>query len=208
MALTRTPLQRYEPIRTCGPRYASEKAALDAAAVRTAKDGRPRRAVQCPDRLGCGGYHVRVVPAPKPAAEVKGRSAAGKGSGTGRPKPFPPGVAALLDALYPWCVKCGSPGNLHRHHRRLKGMGGDGRDHTQCACNGVRLCAECHLDWAHSGWGAAEAKAEGIIIPRSETGPWRRPLMIHAAAGSGFMAWPTCDGRLVTEMPEGALAAL
>jgi hypothetical protein len=64
-----------------------------------------------------------------------------------------------------------------------------------------------HLDWAHSGNGRREAEAEGLIIPRAETSPWRRPLMLHTAADSGAMVWPTCDGRYVTEMPEGALAA-
>jgi hypothetical protein len=135
----------------------------------------------------------------KSAATTKARKA------PARAESFPPEVAALLAARDPWCVHCGSPYDLQNHHRRLKGSGGDPRPHTHCACNGVRLCVRCHVPWAHEQ--RAEAAAEGIIIPRSETGPWRRPLMVHTAADSGFMAWPTCDGRFVTVRPEGALAA-
>jgi hypothetical protein len=114
-------------------------------------------------------------------------------------------VAALIDARDQWCVKCGTPYNLHRHHRRIKGIGGDGRDHTDCACNGVRLCLE-HHEWAHSAKGRREAEAEGLIIPRSETAPWRRTLMVHTEADSGFTGYPTCDGGWVFEAPEGAAA--
>ena len=114
-----------------------------------------------------------------------------------RAESFPPAVAALIDARDPWCVKCGSPDNLHRHHRRLKGYGGDPRPHTDCACNGVRLCRHCHLDWAH-GEGRSEAEGEGVIIPRSETEPGRRSLMVHTAADSGatllaYVRWPLPD---------------
>ena len=114
-------------------------------------------------------------------------------------------MAVLIDARDPWCIHCGSPRNLQRHHRRIRGHGGDSRPHTHCACDGVRLCILCHVPWAHRE--RREAEAEGVVIPRSELEPWRRPLMIHTAADSGFMAWPTCDGRYVTDMPEGALAA-
>jgi len=127
------------------------------------------------------------------------------GRGSGRRESFPPAVAALIDARDPWCVHCGSPRDLQRHHRRIRGYGGDGRDHTHCACNGVRLCILCHVPWAHLR--RREAEAEGIVIPRAETDPWRRSLMVHTEADSGFTAWPTCDGRYVTEMPEGAMAA-
>lgn len=139
------------------------------------------------------------VPAVKSAATRRSLQTSGRGES------FPPAVAALIDARDPWCIHCGSPDDLQRHHRRIRGIGGDGRDHTHCACAGVRLCARCHLGWAH-GEGRSEAEAEGIIIPRSELYPWRRPLLVHTQDG-GFTAWPTCDGRYVTEMPEGALAA-
>jgi hypothetical protein len=162
--------------------------------------------------LQSSGSWSRTVPLLSPglagAEWVDGKSAAAKGTRTtsGRAESFPPAVAALLAARDPWCVHCGSPFNLQNHHRRLKGSGGDPRPHTHCACNGVRLCLLCHVPWAHTA-GRREAGAEGIVIPRSETGPWRRPLMVHTAADSGFMAWPTCDGLYVTVKPEGALAA-
>ena len=138
-----------------------------------------------------------------PAAETpvspQIKNAARRKGGSSRSESFPPDVAALLAARDPWCVHCGSPHDLQNHHRRLKGAGGDGRDHTHCACNGVRLCVLCHVPWAHLN--RREAEAEGIIVPRSETAPWRRSLMVHTAAGSGFTAFPTCDGGWAFEAP-------
>lgn len=119
----------------------------------------------------------------------------------GRAESFPAVVAALLAARDPWCVHCGSPNDLQNHHRRIRGIGGDGRDHTHCACNGVRLCILCHVPWAHTV-GRREAEAEGVIIPRSEPEPWRQPLMVHTAADSGMTVFLTCDGRYVTEPQE------
>jgi hypothetical protein len=115
-------------------------------------------------------------------------------------------VAALIDARDRWCVKCGTPYNLHRHHRRIKGQGGDPRPHTDCPCNAVLLCLE-HHEWAHSGKGRSEAEAEGLIIPRSETRPWTRQVKVHTEDDSGFTGWPTCEGGWVFQAPEGAEAA-
>lgn len=123
----------------------------------------------------------------------------------GRAESFPPDVAALIDARDPWCMHCGATENLQRHHRRIRGIGGDGRDHTHCACAGVRLCVLCHVPWAHLK--RRESEAEGFVIPRSELEPWRRPLLIRTSPSSGLMAWHLCDGSRVYEMPEGALAA-
>ena len=133
----------------------------------------------------------------KSAATGKARTA------SGRAESFPPAVAALIDARDQWCVKCGSPYDLHRHHRRIKGIGGDPRPHTDCSCNGVLLCLE-HHEWAHSGKGRLEAEAEGLIIPRSETAPWRQGVMVHTAADSEFTGYPTCDGNWVFKAPAGA----
>jgi hypothetical protein len=132
----------------------------------------------------------RTVPAlPERAATRR------SGSATGRPHGFPPAVAAQLDARDPWCVYCGSPRDLQRHHRRLKGIGGDGRDHTQCACNGVRLCADHHA-WAHSGAGQSEARDEGLIIPRATVEPFTVDVLVHLEGDRGGMRkWPSCDGR-------------
>ena len=151
--------------------------------------------------LAPGGPWSRPVPS------LSAKTAATRSTPTtsGRAESFPPLVAALIDIRDRWCVKCGSPSDLHRHHRRIKGIGGDSRPHTDCACNGILLCLG-HHEWAHSGKGRREAEAEGLIIPRSETAPWRHPLMVHTAAGSGFTGWPACDGRYLYEAPEGAVA--
>ena len=161
------------------------------------------------------GFAPRTTPIPRTAGLVRAPCSrtvpllSGSGGKTrsaprtkARAESFPPAVAALIDARDPWCVKCGSPYDLHRHHRRIKGIGGDGRDHTDCACNGVKLCRSCHLDWAHSGDGRREAKDEGVVIPRAESEPWRQPLMVHTAADSGMTIYLTCDGRYVTEPQE------
>jgi hypothetical protein len=114
-------------------------------------------------------------------------------------------IAALIDARDPWCVHCGSPHDLQRHHRRIRGMGGDGRDHTHCPCNGVRICGRHHVPFAHLQ--RRESEAEGLVIPRGELLPWRVPLLVHTSEHGGFMAQHLCDGSRVTERPEGALEA-
>ena len=142
-----------------------------------------------------------------PAAETPGNAPKKKGSSSGRAESFPPAVAALIDARDPWCIHCGTPFNLHRHHRRLKGIGGDGRDHTQCSCNGVRLCWLCH-SWAHSGAGQGEARDEGLIIPRAAVEPFTLSVLVHLEDDRGGMRkWPSCDGRWLDYVPEGGLAA-
>jgi hypothetical protein len=101
------------------------------------------------------------------------------------------------------CVKCARPAG-HQHHRRLKGIGGDPRPHTDCACNLVSLCHDCH-EWAHKK-GRARAEAEGLIIPNSELSPWLHSVMVHDESGSGVTAWPCCDGHYTAIEPEGAAA--
>ncbi len=56
------------------------------------------------------------------------------------------------------CARCGSPRDLHVHHRMLRSAGRDER-----ACNKVTLCASCH-HWAHHHPGAA--MDEGWIVSR------------------------------------------
>jgi hypothetical protein len=136
-----------------------------------------------------------------PLRAAKGKSAAAKGShaSSARGESFPPAVAALLDARDPWCVHCGSPFGLQRHHRRIKGMGGDRRSHTDCACDGVRICRSCH-EWAHSGDGQRDAEAEGLIIPRATVQPWTLGVLVRTADG-GLTKYPSCDGGWLDEVP-------
>jgi len=100
-----------------------------------------------------------------------------------------------------WCVHCGSPHGLHVHHRRVKGIGGDPRPHTDCCCNCVLLCWLCH-DWAHTT-GRAEAEEEGLIIPAAETRPWLMAVLVHTES-DGFTAWPKCAGQWTMQAPGGA----
>ena len=120
---------------------------------------------------------------------------------SGSRESFPPAIAALIDARDAWCIHCGTPRGLQRHHRRIKGFGGDPRPHTDCACNGVRICATCH-DWAHSGDGRREAEAEGLIIPRVTAAPWTLPVLVHLEEDAGGQRkFPSCDGRWLDYMP-------
>lgn len=133
---------------------------------------------------------IRPVSAESTQAAPRRRTAS-----SGRRESFPPAVAALIDARDPWCVHCGTPFGLQRHHRRIKGHGGDSRPHTDCACNGVRICLECH-DWAHSGNGRAEADTEGLIIPRATVAPWTLGVLVHLEENhGGLLKYPSCDGR-------------
>lgn len=137
------------------------------------------------------------------SAVPKGKSAARTGGGSGTGETFPPAVAALIDARDPWCVHCGSPDNLHRHHRRIKGIGGDPREHTHCACDGLRLCGACH-EWAHTT-GRREAEAEGLIIPRVTAFPGSVSVLVHTADG-GMQKYPSCTGEWLDYVPEAGAA--
>jgi hypothetical protein len=104
------------------------------------------------------------------------------------------------------CVLCGFPGELHRHHRRLKGIGGDKRAHTDCACNIVTLCEGCHY-WAHV-IGRYSAEAEGFIVSGAELLPGSVSVLVHSEGdASGTQAWPTCDGEWSDKAPGKLVAA-
>jgi hypothetical protein len=146
---------------------------------------------------------IRTVPLAPGTGKIAARK---KGIAPSPAQPFPPEVAALLAERDPWCVHCGSPYDLQNHHRRLKGIGGDPRPHTQCACNGVRLCRACHIPWAHEA-GRDEAEVEGVIIPRSVIFPGSVSVAVHTEEDAGGLTlYPTCDGRWTAEPPEGLVA--
>ena len=160
--------QRTE-IRRCGKPYSTMEKAL---ASKRGQSGR-YTAEKCPDR-SCRRWHLR--PKPRQAAH-----------------PFPPKVAAQLDARDQCCQRCGSGRNLERHHRRLKGSGGSqDRAHAQCACNGVVLCQKCHGQ-VHRG-NRIEAGAQGFIVSQSVDEPGSVSVMRFAAADGGATQYPTCDG--------------
>lgn len=115
-----------------------------------------------------------------------------------RSVPFPPAVAAQLDTRDEWCQRDGKPGPLHRHHRRAKGMGGDTRPHTQCACNGIKLCLACHI-WVHAN--PERATAEGWIVSEEVCEPGRVSVMRGTEDGGGATMWPACDGQWAAESP-------
>jgi len=121
---------------------------------------------------------------------------------------FSPAVAALLDARDRWCVLCGTASGLHRHHRRIRGHGGDPRPHTDCACVGVRICWRDHARIHDTAAGRRLAQAEGLIIPRATVLPGTVSVLVHLEADAGgLQQWPSCDGRWLDHAPGGVSAA-
>jgi hypothetical protein len=168
-------------MRRCGKQYATEDEAL-----RSKAGQRPGAEVT---DCRCGSVHLTFPPAPRsdgrPRASVSGNTIPGR-------------VCKQVDQRDGrQCVKCGRGENLHRHHRRIKGQGGDPRPHTDCACNLVLLCQACHY-WAHV-LDRPAAEAEGLILPRSTAEPWKRGVMVHTGIeeDSGATRWPLCDGRYI-----------
>jgi hypothetical protein len=173
-------------MRRCGKPYATEEEAL-----RSKAGQRPGAEVTS---CRCGKVHLAFPAAPradgKPRASVSGNTIPGR-------------VCKQVDKRDGrQCVKCGSHRGVHRHHRRLKGQGGDLRPHTDCACNLVLLCSVCHY-WAHV-LDRPAAEPEGLILPRSTVEPWKHGVMVHgeaeADANSGMTRWPTCEGEYADEM--------
>lgn len=176
------------PMRRCGRAYADE-----AEALRSKAGQRPGAEVTS---CRCGMVHLVFPPAPKadgkPRKPVHGNTIPGR-------------VCTQVDERDGrQCVKCGTHRNLHRHHRRVKGHGGDTRPHTDCACNLVLLCSACHY-WAHV-LDRPAAEAEGLILPRSAPEPWRHGVMVHSEADSGATRWPLCDGSYAGAPPESVAA--
>ena len=166
----------------CGRQYRTFESAVMAGELRTAKGARPLSVVSCDL-----GDHWHLIP-PKQAT----------GHAYSRPDPFPPPVAALLDARDEVCQRCGRSGRLERHHRRAKASGGSkARSHTQCACNGVKLCRSCH-NWVHLN--PRSARAEGWIVLQSVSRPGSLAMSLYSVLACDDpwlpeILWPTCDGR-------------
>lgn len=117
--------------------------------------------------------------------------------------PFPPTVAAQLDRRDEHCQRCGRGGRLERHHRRAKHMGGSkGRAHTQCACNGLRLCRTCHR-WVHEN--VTEATDHGWIVKQAVVLPAKAGVTRCIGVAMEDWApvpvldpqWLRCDGTAV-----------
>ena len=88
------------------------------------------------------------------------------------------------------CAACATQHWLQVPHRRIKGMGGDKRDHTDCPCNLVTLCLGCHQD-AHDDrlW----AEEQGYVVSRETPLPAEHGIMRHGGSG-GVTSWPDCQG--------------
>lgn len=134
------------------------------------------------------------------------RAARGRHATTSsRRESFPPRVCRLVDDRDTQldgrrrCLRCPATTRLQRHHRRIKGMGGDTRPCTDCPCNAVTLCQACHA-WAHAN--RAEAELLGLIVPASTAAPGLHPVTAQWN-GAEVIQFPTCDGRWI---PEGAAA--
>ena len=192
-------LETRTEMRKCGKRYTTEEEAL-----RSKRAQDPTMVV-----LGCWceGWHVRK----RRAATVAGMAAT-----VSKPTPYkdtiPLKVRRLVDARdsvdgVRLCVCCGKPGAIHRHHRRIKGIGGDSRPHTDCCCAIVSLCQGCHF-WCHT-IGRVFAEAEGFIIPGAEIFPGAISVLVHSEGDtSGQEAWSTCSGEWSDKAPgEGLVAA-
>lgn len=182
-------LSQRTQMRRCGHRFATEE---DAARHKLALNG-SRVVVPCTG--GCGGWHHGDPGSPEPPKRSAPKAA----------RPFPPDVADALDERDERCQRCGSTEELERHHRRLKGIGGSRGRHTQCTCNGVRLCRSCHR-WAH-GKDRPEAEAQGFIVSQSVDEPRSVSVMRFAAADGGATQFPTCDGQWVSTAAQARVAA-
>lgn len=172
----------------CGRRYPSLESAILAGELRTSKGAKPLAVVSC-----ALGDHWHLVP----PGNVTGKN-------DSRPDPFPPVIAALLDVRDEVCQMGGGAdgclGRLERHHRRAKAAGGSsGRAHTQCACNGVKLCRK-HHEWVHLN--PRKARSYGFIVLQSvrlpgsvAMVPWFVRLSYSEVVNYGTRhLYPTCDG--------------
>lgn len=104
----------------------------------------------------------------------------------------PQAVRRLVLGRDQWCVRCGTSWALEVHHRRIKGMGGDRREHTDCPCNLLVLCHGDHHGVHHGD--RDEAEAFGWIVSRYRELPGEVGVM-RFSDGGGITSWPTCEGK-------------
>ena len=158
-------------------------------------------------RPDCLGFHVAVPKGLEARARVAEVTSGTKGRKAPRPaESFPRLIRlAAIERDGGHCLRCGDDRCLDVHHRRIKGMGGDPRPHTDCLCNAATLCHfACHLGWAHRE--RTEAEAEGFVVPNSTLLPGSVSVMVHGAGGGGSALFPTCTGMWVSNAPKGVAA--
>lgn len=172
-------LDERQRIRPCGKQYASEAEAL------ASKRGRSGNYVAARCEPGCQAWHLRR----RPVGAVT-RKPAPKDTGA---EGFPEAIRkAAIERDHGHCIACGDDRALHVHHRRIKGMGGDSRAHTDCLCNAAVLCRLCHL-WAHAQ--RRESEAQGFVVSRETELPGSISVMVFGPGGGGATLFATCDGQ-------------
>jgi hypothetical protein len=185
-------------MRKCGKRYGTEDEAL------RSKRAQDPTMVVLP--CWCEGFHVRK----RRAITVAGMAATVSKPAAHRDT-IPPKVRRIMDIRdsvdgVRLSVLSGMAGSLHRHHRRLKQMGGDTRPHTDCPCNLVTLEEGEHF-WCHT-IGRVFADAEGFIVSSSVLFPGSVPVLVHGVGDAGgVLAWPTCSGEWSDVAPGEQVAA-
>lgn len=106
------------------------------------------------------------------------------------------------------CCACGKPAGMPGtwwsiQHRVARGVGGgNGLENLVTLC-GSATSAGCHRLCEDRD---AEMHARGYWL-RSGEDPLLVPVMLFSEHGSGVTAWPTADGRWITEAPAGGAAA-
>jgi hypothetical protein len=85
------------------------------------------------------------------------------------------------------CSRCGSPRNLHVHHRIRRSQGG--QDDAQ---NQITLCAECHI-YVHGN--PMAARREGLLLSRG-TDPALVPVDHHQFPDGPVLLGPELTFKL------------
>ena len=207
--LTRRPESRPRsaPLRSipeqtcCGKRRFATREAADAEIARLAlkiRDRLPKEAYKCP----LDWWHLTSQ---DPIARIA--TGAAKARRRAEADDIPAAVCRLVDARdsrdgVRLCVHCGSPRNLHRHHRRFRSQPGP---HRHCVCNVVTVCDRCHT-WAHV-LNRPQAEIEGLVLAAETAAPWRHLVLVHSEPDRpGRELWPTCDGQWADHAPAAEAA--